>query len=212
MRLGSIILIIITTVFSFYACYKFDSVSDEVSLTPGLAFPIARVNQNIESSLVLFGNPEINLLEEVPEWAKYKRVYLIDTIQFALADIYAQSENIRYLIFLLSTQNDFPSSAEAQLLFLNESDIAIDSLFLTNAFVVSGSTVSSHGVVLQKGAAQTTMAFNRDRIEGLRQATKLVIRCSASNEGVPPDYFQYYLNYFLRVNVGVRIGLTLQID
>jgi hypothetical protein len=194
------------------SCYQFEPLDKSVQLQPSLAFPIATVHQNIEGSLVLFGSPEINLDEDVLEWAQYKEVFFIDTISFALSDVYQQSEFIRYITFKLSTWNDFPSSASAQIIFLNSSNVAIDSLFAPSPFGVTPSQIGAIGAVLKRGSSQTEISITEIKIENLRQATRIVIRCSASNVGVPVDYFQYYLSYFLSVKLSVRVGLTVQIE
>jgi hypothetical protein len=205
----------VPAVFVFLAlssCYQFEPLDKSVQLQPSLAFPIATVHQNIEGSLVLFGAPEINLEEDVLEWAQHREVFFIDTISFALSDVYQQSHVVRYLVFKLSTWNDFPSSATAQIIFLNSNDEAIDSLFAPSPFGVVPSQIGAMGVVVKRGSSQTEISITQAKIENLRQATRIVIRCSASNVGVPVDYFQYYLSYFLSVKLSVRVGLSLQVE
>jgi hypothetical protein len=197
---------------AFSSCYQFEPIDKSLLLEPSIAFPIATVHQNIEGSLVLFGNPEINLEEDVLEWAKYKEVYFIDTISFALSDVYQQSQSIRYVVFKLSTWNDFPSSASAQVVFIDSNDEPIDSLFVLSPFGVIPSQVGVLGAVVKRGASQTEVNISEAKVENLRQANRLVIRCSASNVGVPVENFQWYLNYFLTLKLSVRVGLTLQIE
>lgn len=194
------------------SCYKFDPISPKGTLSPSLAFPIISVDQNIENSLVLVGIPEINLEEEVPTWAQHKNVYLIDTVAYALVDIYKKAKEVRYIAFRLNTSNEFPSTASAQIFFLNDQNNSIDSLFYPVAFQVHSSTLSSAGTVITSGRSNTDIVIDQQRMETLKNATKILIKCSASNEGIPVDLFQFYLNYYLTVKLSVRIGVEINID
>lgn len=206
--------IAISSLLTLSSCYEFDPITPKGTISPSFAFPVISVDQNIENSLVLVGSPEINLEEEVPTWAQYKNVSFIDTVDYALVDIYEKAKVVRYIAFRLNISNDFPSKAKAQIVFLNNQNSKIDSLFYPIAFQVYSSTANSQtGVVISRGKSSTDIVIDHQRLEILKNATRIVVNCSASNEGVPVNMFEeFYLNYYLTVKLSVRIGVDINIE
>jgi hypothetical protein len=207
-------LIIFIATIGLSSCYKFDPISPKGTVSPTFAFPIISADQKIDTVLLaLIGHEEINLEEAVPTWAKDKNVYFIDTVDYALVDIYEKAKEVRYVAFRLNVSNDFPSTAKAQIIFLNEQESKIDSLFYPSAFQVYSSTANSlTGTVISRGKSNIDIVIDQQRLETLRDATKIVVKCSASNEGVPVNMFEFYLNYYLTVKLSVRIGVDINIE
>ena len=128
-------------------CYneKFAEIPDSVTIKPAIALPLAIGAFTIDKSLVLYGVPEINLDEDLPSWAQQKRVAFHDTLSFAISGIEKEVEEIISLTINLIVYNDFPSSAEIQVFFLNEEFEKNDSLFVPSRLVVNPGEIDGFG-------------------------------------------------------------------
>jgi hypothetical protein len=191
------------------SCYKdkFEPIPESINLSPTLAIPIATSELSIDGSLILYGLPEINLDELVPEWAQYDTLYFIDTLAFSLNSIENQVDVIRFIEFNLLTWNNFPVTAQVQLHFINAQGDVLQSLFNPLPLVIAAGIVNSSGETIESGYSFTTIEISEDRINSLTTATQIVIYSSISNLEVPIEQFNFYPSYKLRVKLSARVGV-----
>ncbi|MFP4555840.1 MAG: hypothetical protein ACLFNU_03120, partial [Bacteroidales bacterium] len=180
-------------------------------VSPTVAAPVAKVDLTIASSLELIGEPEINLDEDLPEWAQYENLNFIDTLTFALSDIDEEAEAIRFIEVNLLVWNDFPTTASAQLLFLGDDDQVVDSLFSPGRLEVNSGVLSENGEVESRGYSIVTVLFDDERIDRIIQANRVVFSGQASNAGITVNQFNYYPNLVLSLKLSARVGLNLNL-
>jgi hypothetical protein len=201
------------TIFLFLclqSCYKDiqTPLPDGIRLKPGIAIPLISADLSIENSLVLLGDPPIDIDTLIPYWANYDTIYFIDTLTFVLSDIQDTVEAIRYLEFSITLWNDFPSFADFQVYFIDENLLSVDSLFLPNMLqIVNGDTDINDGTVVRRGFSSTNISYTPERIENLSTARQVVLYSRVSNIGIVQEQFDHYLEYNLSVKISARIGI-----
>lgn len=190
---------------------RFDPMPENFQVSPTVAAPIGMANLTIETSLVLIGVPEINLDEDLPEWAQYEYLHFIDTLTFALSGIEEDIEAVRFVEINLLAWNDFPSNARMQLFFLGEDDQVVDSLFSSGSFEVSSGVLSESGEVESRGYSMVTTLFEEERIDRILQANRVVFWAEASNAGITTTEFSFYPELVLSLKLSARVGLELNL-
>jgi hypothetical protein len=196
--------------FCLHSCYKDiqTPLPDGVRLKPGIAIPLISADLSIENSLVLLGDPPIDIDTLIPYWANYDTIYFIDTLAFFLPEIQDTVEAIRYIEFNLSLWNDFPSFADFQVFFIDENFSRVDSLFSPNMLkIVNGDTDINDGTVIRRGFSSTNISYIPERIEKLSAAKQVVLYSRVSNIGIVQEQFDHYLEYNLSVKISARIGI-----
>lgn len=191
------------------SCYddKFEPIPNSTNLSPTLAIPIANSELNVDGSLVLYGLPEINLDELVPEWAQYDTIYFIDTLAFSLNNIENEVDVIRFIEFNLLTWNEFPVTAQVQIYFINDQGDVLHSLFSPSPLSLIAGIVNSSGETIESGYSFTTMEISQDKIDSITTATRVVLYSNISNIDVPIEQFDFYRNYKLKLKLSARVGV-----
>jgi len=205
-----LLVLLLSLFFYLHSCYKDiqTPLPDGVRLKPGIAIPLISADLCIENSLVLLGDPPIDIDTLIPYWANYDTIYFIDTLAFVISDVQDTVEAIRYLEFNISLWNDFPSFADFQVYFINENLLKVDSLFSPNMLqIVSGDNDINDGTVLRRGFSSTNITYTPERIENLSAAKQAVLYCRVSNIGIVQEQFDHYLEYKLTVKISARLGI-----
>jgi hypothetical protein len=190
---------------------RFDPLPENFQVSPTVAAPVAMANLTIDKSLVLVGEPEINLDEDLPEWAQYENLSFIDTLTFALSGIEENIEAVRFLEINLLAWNDFPSNARMQLFFLGEDSQVIDSLFSSGSFEVNSGALSDSGEVETRGYSMVSTLFDEERIDEILQAKRVVFWGEVSNASISTNQFNFYPDLVLSLKLSARVGLELNL-
>ena len=213
MNKRKIYVIIICIPFLFSSCYKekFEPIPTSFEWTPDFALPLITKSFTIDKSLVLEGIPEINLEDDVPEWAKYKNLTLTDTLDFALSDISEEADQIRFIEFNLRLDNEFPSTGGIQLFFIDEYGFVVDSLFNTNSLDIISSSYNEEGAITATGKSSQKVEVTKERLERIGRATQIVPICRITNLKVPIFLFNYYPGYGFQISLSARVGLSIPV-
>ena len=206
-----VIIICIPFLFSSFYKEKFEPIPTSFEWTPDFALPLITKSFTIEKSMVLEGFPEINLEEDVPEWATYTNLTLTDTIDFALSDISEEADQIRFIQFNLRLENEFPSTGTIQLYFIDEFGFVVDSLFNNDTLNIVSSSYNEDGTVTAHGKSSQKVDVNNERLERIGRATQVVPICRITNLNVPIFLFNYYPGYGFQISLSARVGLSIPV-
>lgn len=209
----SILFIVLLLTLSLQSCFKdlFEPLPESIHLKPTIALPIAKAQLNIDNSLLLLGYPSINLDELVPYWAQYETLHFIDTITFSINNISYEVEQIKFIEFNFLIWNEFPSTAQVQVLFIDDFGDDLHSLFSPNPLTLSAGQIDNSGEVLQPGYSFTSTQISDERISTITSATRIVLIASVTNVGIPINLFEYYYYYQVNIKLSARIGLILEL-
>ena len=213
MKIRKLCVIAGCTLLLFTGCYKekFEPIPTSLEWTPDFALPLISKKFTIDKSMVLEGMPTINLEEDVPEWAKYINLTLTDSIDFALSDISEEASQIRFIEFNLRLENEFPSTGEIQLYFIDEYGFVVDSLFNTNSLDIVSSSYNEGGAVTATGKSSQKVEVTKERLERIGRATQVVPICRITNLKVPIFLFNYYPGYGFQISLSARVGLSIPV-
>ncbi len=213
-KIKQTVLAIISVVLALECTRNIQPLPDSVALAPSLSFPVGEGSFNLAKTYITLGLQEINLTENVPEWAKYRYVYVQDTFALNLTEAYNQSEDISIISFRVNIWNDFPLQGDAQVLFVSSSYQAIDSLFSPNPATVRAAEIYSNGDVVGTKFESYPVQIDKQRIDNLSQAQYVVVRAGlvVTEEGINELNVQYFDRYKLRVQIAARVDFSLNIS
>jgi len=183
--------------------------SDTKDLTMSLSFPV--VNRRIGISDTYFiGAPNINLGEDVPDWAKHDTIFYADTLPIDLYQVYEKSSAINYLAFKVNLWNEFPVSGVVSMRIVDSSGSNLYAFWENNPFVIAKGAVFTNGKIFEPSYEGATISFDSDQIENLRNAQSIIIQVKIGlTDFKTINYFQYFGNYHLTCEVGARVDFIL---
>lgn len=204
---------IVGLAFLFSCTKNIEPLPDAVKLNTSFSLPVGTGEVTLSKTLETLGIPSVNLTENVPPWATYGVVYYADTLPLNLTEVYDNAEYIKYFMIRTNVWNDFPLGGFAQIYFLNGDDAVIDSLYSTRVTVPAAEHYDN-GVVVGTKFESFRTEFNKDRIDLLSDAQKMVVYSGliVTNEGVTESNINYFDQYKLKVQVAVRVDFTFNAD
>ena len=149
----------------------------------------------------------IDLRVDLPLHLRAENVILTDTLPFSLSEV-ADIELIEAATFRIQTINGFPLELGMQLIFLDQNDQALDSLFSSTSQLLNPAPVDAGGRVTEAMELITEAELSAEKIDMLPLTRRVVIRFSAQSveEGqVPVRIFE---DYTLALNIGLRASIT----
>ncbi|MGE0076685.1 MAG: hypothetical protein AB7S48_02395 [Bacteroidales bacterium] len=197
-----------------YGCTKnVEPLPDSVKVNISLSVPIGVGEVSLSKSLQTLGVPIVNLTEDVPEWATYGFVYYTDTLPLNLTEVYDKAEYIKYLLIKTNIWNEFPLGGVAQIYFLGDGDIVIDSLYHERVTVPAAEHYDNGEVAVTRFESYRT-EFDDARIELLGNAQKIVVLAGlvVTDDGITENNITYFDLYTLKVQVAVRVDFTYNSD
>ena len=149
---------------------------------------------------------------QLPLYGTANVVSMGDTIPFVL-DLNDPSGSelvVTEAIFMVNTYNDFPLDVEMQLLFMDSSQVVIDSLFTNGqSFVLKGAPIGPAPALRTSTPSHTvTEVFvDRERLNNLGKAKEMIIRgrLTTNNDGF--DLVKVYQDYEIELKLGVKAKL-----
>lgn len=210
MRRGRI-LVITFIIVAVVSCTKgLDPIpSDIKNLTMSLSFPVVNGKVGVSDTYYI-GAPNINIGEDVPDWAKHDTIFYTDTLPLDLYQIYEKSSSISYLAFKVNVWNEFPVSAVVDMYIIDSSGNTIFAFWENNPFVIPKGAIFANGKVFKPSYQGSTISFNAAQIESLRNAQNIIIHAKIGLKGYKSiTFFQYFNNYHLTCEVGARVDFIL---
>jgi hypothetical protein len=210
----SFMLIVLMVAILINGCTKnIEPFPSSATLSPSLSVPLGEGGVSLSKTLQTLGVPVVNLLEDVPPWATYGFVYVVDTIPLNLTEVYNRADSITYLMVRTNIWNQFPLGGRAQVFFLDANNAAIDQLY-EDMVSVGPAEHGSHGEVVNTAFETYETSFNISRISLLSAAQKVVIYAGLeiTDEGVSESNISYFDQYQLRVQVAIRVDFSMNLN
>jgi hypothetical protein len=173
-------------------------------LTMSVSVPIGTGDFHIVDASYI-GPPNINLLLNVPEFAKHSNLYFADTLPVDLSKIYEKQYPINYLAFRINIWNDFTAIGAAKIYFVDASYAKIDSLSLN---IVQGH-ILFNGDIINPGYTYDTISFDQTQIDSLSTAQFLIFNVRIDIHNTNTNDFQYYHLYKLTCQLGARVDFVI---
>lgn len=197
----------------FYSCLSgIDPFPDSAkSMLMSWSLPVGKGEFGISDSYYL-GAPNINLTENVPEWAKHDTIYYSDSIAVDLSEIYNQSSAIKYLAFKTNIWNEFPAGGTVQMYFIDADGNRLYTFWSNGKFNIYKGDYYFLGSEIVKHSSfnHDEATLNASQIEQLKTAQLLVILTKVGlKDVVNKDAFQLFDNFKLICQVGVRVDFEI---
>jgi hypothetical protein len=173
-------------------------------LTMSVSVPIGTSDFHIVDASYI-GPPNINLLLNVPEFAKHSNLYFADTLPVDLSKIYEKQYPINYLAFRLNIWNDYTAVGAAKIYFTDAAYSKIDSLSIN---IVQG-RILTNGDVIYPGFSYGTYPFTQTQIESLSTAQYLIFNVNIDIHNTNTNHFQFYHLYKLTCQLGARVDFVI---
>lgn len=202
----AVIIIIITT-----ACTSnLKSLPDSIEVKPSLSIPVSDMYFTLDTGLILQGLPQINLSENVPEWAKHTFVYKRDTIPFNLTEAYDEADYIEKLTIKLNMWNEFPIEGAGFITFLDENYLPID-VIPSDTLRLDKAGYYSDGTTIGTRFSNTKVIFDAQRIENLRNAQYVEIFTGlyVTDEDITEENVSFFNSYKIRVQIAAQIDFKV---
>lgn len=151
---------------------------------------------------------------ELPLWGYVHNFHSSDTVDFDFNDIYGETQMISRLQLRLDMQNGLPVEALAQLYFIDENNIILDSLLYEDeGKIIAAADVDGDGRVLDFARKITILEMDRDRVEQIKETKKLVYRVQANSSDYDNQTLvKIYDDYRVKFDIAVEADFEIDID
>ncbi|MGQ9846006.1 MAG: hypothetical protein ACUVQP_00705 [Bacteroidales bacterium] len=152
----------------------------------------------------------VNLEVELPLWGRSRQWVLQDTLDFNFAEYSKDSSvdlnNIDYVRFNINMLNAMPTEAGVQLYFTDSLYHVIDSMFTPqNMEIIQSGVINSNGKVVQPTRKITQVTYTGNRISGLTNVKKVLVRCYLKTTNNGNTIVRLYSDNYLDVKLGVQV-------
>lgn len=144
---------------------------------------------------------------KVPFQGRGTGFFLEDTIDFN----FEMADELSEGLLRVEATNGFPMEVDFQLTFLNENDVAIDSLFQDNlGMLVPASIIDINGETISRSNQVTDISIDGGRLKKLTNATKLAITSRLSTpDAASKKNVTFRAEYKLNIRVGLKAGILI---
>lgn len=175
------------------------------------SLPVGYSKVSFEKTLETLDIPLI-YFDNVDTLLKYEYFYMRDTLPLNLSEIYDRDYPITLLSFRVNVWNQFPVGGKTRIAFLDSDNNVIDLLWYDQYFIIGPGNVANNGTVIDAAYGQTTIDFDNQRIDNLREARNLVIEAGIvfDDPDISVQKVEYFLNYYLKIQIGVRVDFNIE--
>lgn len=149
----------------------------------------------------------VNVAAEIPLLGSVRELWVTDTLDFNIED----SEFLDSAEFKATLSHDFPADVRVDVIFIDEQDMPVDTLFGANGLLLSPATLTASGRTETTSPQTFFIEMNKDRFKNLQKASKIIIlgyidtTDSADNRPL-----WIYGDYGFDVKVGVKAKIKPQ--
>ncbi len=177
-------------------------------LTISLSVPVGTGEFSINSAYFV-GLPNINLPENVPEWAKHDTIFFTDTVPVDLSKIYEKSTTITYLAFKINVWNEYPAGCAVQVKFTDAAGVILYSFWDNKPLMIPKGDIFATGKVFRPSYKGSVVAFDQSQIEKLRTAENLIFLIKVGLKNTPLWSIKFFDNYKFTCQLGARVDFVL---
>lgn len=146
---------------------------------------------------------------ELPLAAKIKEFQLGDTIPFSFTDVSDDISMIEEVVLRFLVNNGFPTDGHVNANLLDQNYNSISSLI--DAKLIESGKVED-GKVVETKESKPEISISKDEIGKLSDASYLSFVVTIKTTGEGEVWVDFYSNYTIKVNVGVKAKLTVNLD
>ncbi len=144
---------------------------------------------------------------ELPFYGTANNFRIKDTVPFSYNDL----DNVEELTLRFDLENGFPIESSIQLIFVDDSLNALDTLFVPGEVIIpSGLVDLNTGRVSIPGKKVQDLVFTRSRIEKILNATQLYVVASATSFNNGNTNIKIYNDYHLKIKIGAIAKMKIQ--
>jgi len=152
-----------------------------------------------------------NLEVVLPLYVRAGGFSIADTSEFNLEDEMGEEiDMLNYLRFTFDITNGFPLGVNAQVYFLDQNYLPLDSMFVDNDLLLEAAAVDDDDKVTNPVAREKSVVFQNDRIQGLKPTKYLLVRATiATTDFDANQYVKIYSYYTMDFNLRARAGAKI---
>jgi len=177
-------------------------------LSISLSLPVGTGEFSINSAYFV-GLPNINLSENVPEWAKHDTIFFTDTVPVDLSKIYEKSTTINYLEFKINVWNEYPAGCAVQVKFTDAARETLYSFWDNKPLMIPKGDIFADGKIFRPSYKGSVVSFDQAQIENLRTAENLIFLIKVGLKSTPLWSIKYFDNYKFTCQLGARVDFVL---
>jgi hypothetical protein len=145
----------------------------------------------------------------VPMDLRYTAYAMQDTLEFELGEEGIDTTMVKEVQLNIRTVNELPVELDLQLLLLNESYQAIDSVFEQDGVFLPASEVDGDGVLVSASEQSNQANFPAEKLGKLEQVRFLVVVARLVTSGQGEDYVKFYSDYSLDFDISLHASLRI---
>jgi len=145
----------------------------------------------------------------VPMDLRYTAYAMQDTLEFELGEEGIDTTMVKEVQLNIRTVNELPVELDLQLLLLDESYQAIDSVFEQEGVFLSASEVDGDGVLVSASEQSNQANFPAEKLGKLEQVRFLVVVARLVTSGQGEDYVKFYSDYSLDFDISLHASLRI---
>jgi len=195
------------------ACMKQkpESLPDRLVWNPEVAIPLGidSFGLNAESGFdtTLF---DLDELSGLPEWVSEQELVMEGRMEFNLAALDENLENMEQILFRVSIYNGFPNKMRAQAYFVDASSNPIDSVFKDGPVPVAAGIPIGNGETINPTVEREDAIFSKERFDPLYEATAIILRSVFYDIEVDTTLVEFYRDYRIQMEIGAMLELSFE--
>ncbi len=195
---------IVLVAFVSSSCFKTDtdSISDSLTWTPNISFPVG----DISFSLPQEETDNIN----VGDFYTPPPEFWYDTLEFDISVMITYRESIESLIFRINMTNEFPAQSEI-FIFYPEDGQRVDysrSLTGSDPIEIAAGEIDTEGKVTIPSKKQVDIMLTDNQIDDLMTSPRLIIRTVVRNMYITEEIKNNVSQYRFMTQLGVQAQIV----
>ncbi len=152
---------------------------------------------------------DVDVIMELPLWGYVYNFNARDTMDIDVSDLFNDYNPLKRALVRIDIQNGFPVEAFGQIYFVDDSYNVLDSLFYTyEERLLAAANVDANGRVLDYSRKITKIEFDTERLEKIRNCTKVIYGGQANTTGAENnEVVKIYRDYRIKFDVGFEVDL-----
>ena len=149
---------------------------------------------------------KVDVQIELPLYGYASFLVIQDTLDFQFTDFYdPATQKIKKMSFALDFINSFPIEVDAQIYFIDENRILLDSMFDKPFTLQGGEDMDNDGKTDPSLSETTIVEIDSEKLERIKSTRYLLNKAmvhTTNSDASPPQNVKFYSDYSLKANLG----------
>ena len=157
---------------------------------------------------------EAKIEVELPLWGYLNNFNSSDTSEFDFSDVYESTEMITRLQVRLDIRNGLPLEVLAQLYFVDDNYVILDSLLHGDQeLLLSSANIDSDGRVLDFSRKITIVEMTTNRVEQIKNTKHVIYKAQVNSTNYPQEELvKIYDDYRILFDMAVEADFNIAVD